>query len=123
MIRHRRRALGISQSDLANALGLTFQQVQKYERGSNRVSASKLYHIAMTLQTDIADFFQGLPPVNDGDAPRPDTNTPMVKSATFLMSDEGIQLVQSFPKIRSTRTRKKLLELICCTASEDDEAA
>ena len=112
----------MSQSDLAHALGLTFQQIQKYERGSNRVSASKLYHIAMTLQADIADFFEGLPASNEGGV-RPDTATPLVKSATFLMSDEGIQLVQNFPKIRNMRTRRKLLELICCTAAADDEAA
>ena len=59
-IRMRRRILGISQEKLADALGLTFQQVQKYERGANRVSASNLYEIARTLQAPITYFFEGL---------------------------------------------------------------
>ena len=59
-IRMRRRLLGVSQERLAEALGLTFQQVQKYERGANRVSASKLYEIARTLQTPVTYFFDGL---------------------------------------------------------------
>lgn len=60
-IRVRRKLLGVSQTQLADALGLTFQQVQKYERGANRVSASKLYDIANFLDVDIATFFEGLP--------------------------------------------------------------
>src|SRR5580692_8901907 len=59
-IRMRRRMLGVSQEKLADALGLTFQQVQKYERGANRVSASKLYEIAAALKTPVAYFFEGL---------------------------------------------------------------
>lgn len=59
-IRLRRKLLAISQTDLADALGLTFQQVQKYERGSNRVSASKLYEIAQRLDVSIGFFFEGL---------------------------------------------------------------
>src|SRR4051812_37905868 len=59
-IRMRRRSLGVSQEKLADDLGLTFQQVQKYERGANRVSASKLYEIARSLQTPVAFFFEGL---------------------------------------------------------------
>ena len=59
-IRARRKALGVSQGRLAEALGLTFQQVQKYERGANRVSASKLWDIARTLQVDVSHFFSGL---------------------------------------------------------------
>lgn len=56
----RRRDLGLSQSDLARAIGLTFQQVQKYERGANRISASKLWAIAGALNVDIQYFFEGL---------------------------------------------------------------
>src|SRR5579884_660298 len=59
-IRMRRKSLGVSQERLADSLGLTFQQVQKYERGANRVSASKLYEIARALQTSVAYFFDGL---------------------------------------------------------------
>ena len=59
-IRARRKALGVSQERLAGELGLTFQQVQKYERGANRVSASKLWEIARALGTDLSSFFEGL---------------------------------------------------------------
>ena len=59
-IRMRRKELGITQEGLGGALGLTFQQVQKYERGANRVSASKLYEIAKSLRTGIGYFFEGL---------------------------------------------------------------
>lgn len=59
-VRMRRKLLGVSQEQLADSLGLTFQQVQKYERGANRVSASKLYETARTLKVEIGFFFEGL---------------------------------------------------------------
>jgi len=64
-LRRRRKALDLSQSALADALGLTFQQVQKYERGANRISASKLYAAAHFLKTNTAFFFEGLPQADD----------------------------------------------------------
>src|SRR5271163_5343803 len=71
-IRLRRRMQGVSQEKLADALGLTFQQVQKYERGANRVSASKLYEIATALQAPVSYFFDGLAdPSEDGVGGRP----------------------------------------------------
>lgn len=69
LIRNRRKQLGISQERLAHELGLTFQQVQKYERAANRVSASKLWHTAQVLQTDIGYFFDGLEGEVSADAP------------------------------------------------------
>jgi transcriptional regulator with XRE-family HTH domain len=60
-IRARRIAIGMSQENLANAIGLTFQQVQKYERGGNRVSGSRLLDLAMTLGVDVGWFFEGMP--------------------------------------------------------------
>src|SRR3954464_8804994 len=65
-VRMRRKLLGVSQEQLADSLGLTFQQVQKYERGANRVSASKLYEIAKTLQVPVSFFFDGLADPMDG---------------------------------------------------------
>ena len=60
MVRARRKAIGMSQTELAETLGITFQQVQKYELGSNRISASKLYEAARTLKVEISTFFEGL---------------------------------------------------------------
>jgi len=65
-IRARRKMIGLSQSTLADALGLTFQQVQKYENGANRVSASKLYETARCLDVPVSYFFEGLPDPSDG---------------------------------------------------------
>src|SRR6188768_2616137 len=67
-VRMRRTLLGVSQEQLADSLGLTFQQVQKYERGANRVSASKLYESARALQAPVSFFFEGLAdPLDGGD--------------------------------------------------------
>ena len=60
LIRAKRKALRMSQSELAEALGITFQQIQKYENGANRISSSKLYEIAQKLDTPLAAFFEGL---------------------------------------------------------------
>src|SRR5580698_3474137 len=68
-IRLRRRMQGVSQEKLADALGLTFQQVQKYERGANRVSASKLYEIAAALHAPVSYFFDGLADPSSADSP------------------------------------------------------
>src|ERR1700694_4083141 len=63
-VRMRRLMLGMSQTKLADALGLTFQQVQKYEKGTNRTGASRLYHMAHILQVPVAFFFEGAPTVS-----------------------------------------------------------
>ena len=110
-IRIRRKLLGLSQSRLAEALNLTFQQVQKYERGTNRVSASKLYDIARFLQVPIAYFFEGLadPLSPDADPGMDDRDRRLVDD--FLMTPEGLALADAFPKIGQARVRRGLLEL------------
>src|SRR5260370_32951057 len=90
-IRMRRRMQGMSQERLADALGLTFQQVQKYERGANRVSASKLYEIAASLKTPVAYFFEGLadPATHDGGGPQASAEQTV---HAFLRTSEGLAL-------------------------------
>ena len=107
-IRLRRKLLGLSQQDLAHRLGLTFQQVQKYERGVNRVSASKLYQTAQVLQASVTHFFEGLD--GQGDA----EHTPANESAVtaFLMTTEGLELASLFPRIPKGRMRHQVLELV-----------
>jgi len=112
----RRRALGISQEKLADDLGLTFQQVQKYERGANRVSASKLYEIARSLGTPISFFFDGLSDPTggiDGDATG--------GMSDFLMTHEGVELAATFPKVRRQKVRRRLLDLVRAMADDEDE--
>jgi transcriptional regulator with XRE-family HTH domain len=115
-IRMRRKILGVSQERLAENLGLTFQQIQKYERGANRVSASKLYEIARSLQSSVGYFFEGLADTVDGVS---ETGEPFVHD--FLMTPEGLELATLFPKITKPKVRRRILELVRSMA--DDEVA
>ena len=107
-IRMRRKELGISQERLAEAIGLTFQQVQKYERAANRVSASKLWEMARALNASIAYFYEGL-----GDKVEVSgSNIPRETVQDFLMTPEGLELASAFPKIAQPRVRRKILDLV-----------
>ena len=90
-IRERRKTLGMPQQDLAAALGLTFQQVQKYERGANRVSASKLHEIAQKLSVPVAWFFEGL---DQADAP---TDAPITRA--LLNATGGLEMARLFAEL------------------------
>jgi transcriptional regulator with XRE-family HTH domain len=116
----RRKILGVSQEKLAEVLGLTFQQVQKYERGANRVSASKLYEIARALSSPVSYFFEGL---SDPSALSVDDEAMDSSMHDFLMTPEGIELASTFPKIRRTRVRRRLLDLVRSMVDEEGEAA
>jgi transcriptional regulator with XRE-family HTH domain len=104
-IRMRRKELGLSQDKLADALGITFQQIQKYERGANRVSASKLWETAKALRAPINYFYEGLPEQGDADSPAVDAHA-------FLLSPEGMELASSFPRISDPRVRRRVVELV-----------
>jgi transcriptional regulator with XRE-family HTH domain len=117
----RRRMQSVSQEKLADALGLTFQQVQKYERGANRVSASKLYEIATTLHAPISYFFDGLDDPTGGGAASASGGDEQTVHA-FLMTSEGLDLARGFTRIPRGRVRRRLLELIRALADEDDTA-
>lgn len=113
-IRQRRRSLGLSQTALANQLGLTFQQVQKYERGFNRVSASKLYEIAKILSVPLADFFEGLPPTTgetgEGQALE---HQPRLKG--LMDTRDGEMVAEYFPKIECLSLRRAVALLVRAT--------
>ncbi len=103
----KRIALGYNQSDLGRALGLTFQQIQKYEKGANRISASKLWDIARFFQVEIGYFFEGLSvgptSVAEGDAPLYDHNFPATR--------RSIEISRLAPQL-STRQQKLALDLV-----------
>lgn len=107
-IRLRRKLLGRSQEQLAAALGLTFQQVQKYERGANRVSASNLFRIARHLDVDVGYFFEQLDGEPRATRPRP---APDAEVSDFLMSPEGVEVASRFPRLPSG-LRRQLLGLL-----------
>jgi transcriptional regulator with XRE-family HTH domain len=110
-IRMRRKEMGVSQERLAEALGITFQQVQKYERGANRVSASKLWEIAAALKTPVAYFYDGL---TDQDAVVAERDA----AQEFMLSTEGAELLAYFPRIAEATVRRKIVELVRVVADE-----
>lgn len=122
-VKMRRKAMGLTQQDLAKALDLTFQQIQKYERGANRISASKLFMISGTLEMPISHFFDGVEDEDievmrgfseDGGA----FNAGAVQDVlNFASSDEGIELNRAFAKVPDAKTRKFLVGLFEAIAS------
>jgi transcriptional regulator with XRE-family HTH domain len=117
-VRMRRKLLGVSQEQLADSLGLTFQQVQKYERGANRVSASKLYEIARTLQVPVSFFFDGLAdPMDGSDHDEVGQQAERIVQE-FLTTPEGLELAEVFPKIGRGRVRRQVLDLVRAMAEE-----
>ncbi len=120
-VRQRRKALGVTQERLAADLGLTFQQVQKYERGANRISASKLYEIAASLSAPVNYFFDGLADpatAKETDGFAQPASEQFVNA--FLMSAEGLELAELFTQIKRARLRRRVVDLV--RAMTEDEA-
>jgi transcriptional regulator with XRE-family HTH domain len=108
-IRMRRQLINMSQEKLGELLGITFQQVQKYEKGANRISASRLFHSARILGVPVQFFFEGLPG-NDGEQGLREGGAPDEFVAN-LMTPEGIQLARAF-KDADSATKRKLIAAI-----------
>ena len=109
-VRTRRITIGMSQEKLGDALGLTFQQVQKYEKGTNRIGASRLLQIAHVLDVSIEFFFEGLPDARTGVS----GDSAM---AEFLMIPESDRLVRGFLRLKDGEARKKVTDLVDWLAS------
>lgn len=118
-VRLRRTMLGLSQEKLGDSLGITFQQVQKYEKGSNRMGASRLFQIARVLETPIAFFFEDLPETMKGTVSGFSEGDNPAYVIDFLSSNEGIQLNSCFAKIGDPVVRKRILELVKALSGED----
>jgi len=119
-IRLRRNMLGMSQEKLGESLGITFQQIQKYEKGTNRVGASRLQAIASILGVPVSFFFEDAPG-QEGGGPAgfaEDSSTSYV--VDFLNSAEGIQLNRAFVKITDVKVRRKVIDLVKALASDED---
>jgi transcriptional regulator with XRE-family HTH domain len=116
-IRTRRLMLNMSQATLASTIGVTFQQVQKYEKGSNRVSASRLLQIASALQVPIDFFFEGLPHP-DRASGRKDDESYDAYVSDFFASSDGPSLAKAFVQIRSPKVRRCIVGLIQEIAAE-----
>lgn len=118
-VRMRRMMLGMSQEKLGDALDLTFQQVQKYEKGTNRIGASRVQEISQILQVPVAFFFEGAPNLHPqldgmGEAPSP------AFVSDFLATSEGLALTKAFTRIKQTKLRRRIVDLVEEIAGEQD---
>ena len=113
-VRSRRLEIGMSQEKLAEILGVTFQQVQKYEKGVNRIAVSRLFDIANALEMTPGRFFEGLAPATPGVA---ENRTEYVADA--LATPEGAQLMALFASIKSQKVRRRVVDLVR-TLAEDE---
>jgi transcriptional regulator with XRE-family HTH domain len=117
-IRMRRNMLGMSQEKLGERLGVTFQQVQKYEKGTNRVGASRLQDIASILSAPVSYFFENAPSKEASAMPVHAEEPANAMVMEFCSSAEGLTLNRAFVKISSPKTRKRIIELVRALADE-----
>jgi len=110
-VRMRRLMLAMSQAKLGDALGITFQQVQKYEKGTNRIGASRLQHIGHILQVPVPFFFEGSPHVPAGPSPK-GRSLPHDQFAEFMATRDGLTLAKSFMRISSIQVRRRIVALV-----------
>ena len=122
-VRLRRMMLGMSQEKLGEALGLTFQQIQKYEKGTNRIGASRLQHIARVLSVPVSFFFEDAPgaPVDQSAGMAEPKSTHYV--VDFLSSAEGLQLNKAFIRIKEPKLRRRIIDLVRALAGEEEVVA
>src|SRR5271170_2593234 len=100
--------IGMSQEKLGDLLGLTFQQVQKYEKGVNRIGAGRLYQVAQILGVPINYFYEGVPQQSAEAIRNGDSSTQPVME--FLSSGEGLQLTLAIMRIKDTKVRKSVID-------------
>ena len=122
-LRRRRRLLGLTQQQLAESIGIRFQQIQKYECGANRVTASRLYELAVALNVPVNYFFEGLQaataPANAPGAPANDRD---LIAADVLSQKETLELIRAYYKL-GERPRRRLLDLAKALQDESTDAA
>jgi transcriptional regulator with XRE-family HTH domain len=117
-VRLRRMLVGMSQERLGEHLGLTFQQVQKYEKGVNRIGAGRLFQVAQILGVPISYFYEGVIEQSAESMRKGDATTPPVME--FLSSGEGLQLTLAFMRIKDSKVRKRVIDLVKSLAEETE---
>ena len=110
-VRMRRMMLSMSQEKLGDALGLTFQQVQKYEKGTNRIGASRLQQIAHILQVPVSFFFEGAPDVEGLASANGMTEAPSPTYVSDFLAD-GLALTKAFMRIQDAKLRRRIVDLV-----------
>src|SRR5205814_133386 len=111
-VRMRRMMLSMSQEKLGNALGLTFQQVQKYEKGNNRIGASRLQQISNILQVPVAFYFECAQELAEGRAPGGKDAPSPTYVADFLATSDGLALTKAFMRIPDPKLRRRIVDLV-----------
>jgi transcriptional regulator with XRE-family HTH domain len=119
-VRMRRMMIGMSQEKLGEALGITFQQVQKYEKGTNRISASRLQHTARVLGVPIEYFYEGAPQSGDAAASGFAEGASPAYMAELTTTD-GLNLLKAFASIKEPRIRRRIVDLVRALAEEKSE--
>ncbi len=122
-IRLRRTMLSMSQEKLGEALGITFQQIQKYEKGTNRVGASRLQNISAVLNVPVAFFFEDAPGEQASDQGGMSEANSSNYVVDFLSSSEGLQLNRAFIKIEDPKVRRKIIDLTKALASSGEPSS
>ena len=120
-IRLRRNMLGMSQEKLGENLGITFQQIQKYEKGTNRVGASRLQAIASILGVPVAFFFADAPGQEAVPGRGFAEDASMAFAVEFCGSPEGLQLNRAFVKIADAKVRRRIIDLVKSLAADDPD--
>lgn len=115
-IRMRRKMIGLSQSALGEKLGITFQQIQKYEKGTNRVGASRLQGIANILGVEVGALFNGVATVGE---PDPSRGSDIAGIQAFLSSSDGFALNQAFVNIKDGAVRRRIVALVTSLAQSE----
>jgi transcriptional regulator with XRE-family HTH domain len=112
-VRMRRMMLSMSQEKLGDALGLTFQQVQKYEKGTNRIGASRLQQISQILQVQVSFFFEGAPNIPPATRQEGFSEAPSPTYVSdFLATSDGLALTKAFMRIDDSKLRRRIVDLV-----------
>jgi transcriptional regulator with XRE-family HTH domain len=121
-LRMRRLMLDKTQEEIAKALGITFQQIQKYEKGSNRISASRLQHLCTILKVPVSFFFDGAPQSRGSpDLPEMEPDGEAAALDAFLATTDGLRLVSAYARIRDAKVRRAIVALVEQIAADPHE--
>jgi transcriptional regulator with XRE-family HTH domain len=117
-VRMRRMMIGMSQEKLGEKLGITFQQIQKYEKGTNRIGASRLQQIATVLAVPVSFFFEGAPVPETIGGPISEPASPAYVS-DFLATADGLALTKAFMKVKDAKVRRRIVDLVEAMVAEE----
>jgi transcriptional regulator with XRE-family HTH domain len=119
-VRMRRMMIGMSQEKLGDKLGITFQQIQKYEKGTNRIGASRLQQIATVLSVPVSFFFEGAPVPESGGGHSEPTSPAYVSD--FLATSDGLALTKAFMKVKDAKVRRRIVDLVEAMVAEENSS-